>query len=55
MTTVIEQQAQNLVLEADDTFLEFASRVHNKNVRPLCYKDGSLIELDPELEYGQRQ
>ena len=51
-TTVIEQQAQHLEVRTDESFLEFADRVHRKNMRPLCYENGSLIELDPELEYS---
>ena len=52
MTTVIENQATPFLLRTDETFLEFANRISKSNVCNVGYKDGSLIELDPNLEYS---
>jgi hypothetical protein len=51
MTEIIQSAAQRVTLESDETFAQYADRVFRTR-RPIQYKDGTPIEVDPNLQYS---
>ena len=52
MTEIIENQSQNLVVQMGESFDQFASRVYGQSKRGIHFKDGTQIELNPNLAYS---
>jgi len=51
MTTFIDHQAQEITVQTEESFGDFASRIHRTSRRQLRYRDGAMIELKPDLDY----
>ena len=52
MTTIIQNQAQSVEVNTTETFDQFATRIFKDSKRPVRFKNGADIELDPKLEYS---
>ena len=51
MITVNPNPAQNVTVDVQETFDEFATRIHDKRVMPLLFENGEPIRLNPKSKY----
>ena len=49
---IIDSPAQQLEARIEENFDEFASRIFERSNRPIRHKDGTSIELRPDLRYS---
>jgi len=52
MTDIVTSPALDITAQTTESFEEFSSRIYKSSKKPLRFKDGKPIELDPTLEHS---
>jgi len=52
MTDIISNPAHQITAQSAETLDEYSARIRKSSMKPIRYKDGTPIELDPKLQYS---